>query len=450
MPNNPGTVLFPTQLDDADSLIRAANNAATTLSTGISSTATTISVPTTASFPPSGALTIDGEILFYVSKDMTTFTLSSVANGRGQDGTAAAAHTAGTGVEGLIIAAHHNSLASALVAVETKLGIGSSTPTNGTLLQGTTVVGTSAWSNQIYLNGVMGIGAAVNPNSIALSVGRIYTNNALDAGTSYYYGLYSSVTTALTATSVSGWRAYASLMTIQVTGSYNNETIVGGRYNVYHSGTGTVTYQHGAQFLAGSAVALGTATSTNVTAGQFLAIKSGAGTWSVASLRMVEITTPSFSAGTLSGTTLCGLYVGDFSLPSGSIGTWTTKYAIFAAGGNSYHVGNFGIGGNNASTPNSPLHVAGSIATAIVSTSSNYPLTSSDSIVLASGTINITLPSAVGIAGRQYTIKKTDSGTTTSILTTSGQTIDGAAPTNLTTQWAQLSVVSDGSNWIKV
>ena len=56
---------------------------------------------------------------------------------------------------------------------------------------------------------------------------------------------------------------------------------------------------------------------------------------------------------------------------------------------------------------------------------STYTVTQDDYLINASGTFNVTLPSAVGIQGKLYTIKNSDVGIIT-IITTSGQTIDGA------------------------
>lgn len=100
------------------------------------------------------------------------------------------------------------------------------------------------------------------------------------------------------------------------------------------------------------------------------------------------------------------------------------------------------------STDNSVLTIAGPIATALASKSSNYTITATDSVILASGTTTITLPTAVGITGRQYTIKKTDaSGTNVTIATTSSQNIDSATTYILSVQYQSIAVVSDGTQW---
>ena len=89
---------------------------------------------------------------------------------------------------------------------------------------------------------------------------------------------------------------------------------------------------------------------------------------------------------------------------------------------------------------------------ALSTKTANYTLTASDSFIAANATtaaFAVTLPTAVGIAGRVYTIKKIDSTANgVSINTTSSQTIDGAATLSLSTQYAKVSVISDGANWL--
>ncbi len=64
------------------------------------------------------------------------------------------------------------------------------------------------------------------------------------------------------------------------------------------------------------------------------------------------------------------------------------------------------------------------------------------------GGITLTLPTAVGIAGRPYHIKKVDSAAGTVVIaTTSSQTIDGFATYTLLNQWQYVEVYSDGANW---
>ena len=59
-----------------------------------------------------------------------------------------------------------------------------------------------------------------------------------------------------------------------------------------------------------------------------------------------------------------------------------------------------------------------------------------------------TLPTALGIAGRQYTIKKVDSGIGLVVLDAdSAQTIDGALTYTLYAQYDSVTIVSDGANW---
>ena len=98
----------------------------------------------------------------------------------------------------------------------------------------------------------------------------------------------------------------------------------------------------------------------------------------------------------------------------------------------------------------SVLQSSGSFAAGYVAKTANYTLTIDDRLVnCTANSFTITLPTAVGITGREYIIKNTGSATTITIASTSSQTIDGAIPStyNVTTL-TPLRVVSDGANWV--
>lgn len=82
----------------------------------------------------------------------------------------------------------------------------------------------------------------------------------------------------------------------------------------------------------------------------------------------------------------------------------------------------------------------------------NYTAVLGDDVVLASGSaFTVTLPTAVGSSGKTYRIKKTDTSATNTITiaTTSAQTIDGRASSDIVLrQYGDfIAVVSDGANW---
>lgn len=70
---------------------------------------------------------------------------------------------------------------------------------------------------------------------------------------------------------------------------------------------------------------------------------------------------------------------------------------------------------------------------------------STDYVYFCTGTITITLPTAVGNTNR-YTIKNMGTGVIT-IATTSAQTIDGSSTAVMTIQYQSLDLVSNNSNW---
>ncbi len=87
----------------------------------------------------------------------------------------------------------------------------------------------------------------------------------------------------------------------------------------------------------------------------------------------------------------------------------------------------------------------------IVAKSGAYTITIDDEVIIADasgGSFTITLPTAVGISGKTYWIKKIDA--TANIVTVDGngaQTIDDGLTAVIGTQYEAITVVSDGTEW---
>lgn len=111
------------------------------------------------------------------------------------------------------------------------------------------------------------------------------------------------------------------------------------------------------------------------------------------------------------------------------------------------------LNGFGTGTPTSTLVTAGSFATGYVAKTGTYSATVNDyTIDCTSGTFTVTLPTAVGITGRIYTIVNSGAGTIT-VGTTSSQTFANvtATPTTLTMATLGARVVqSNGANWILI
>ena len=103
-------------------------------------------------------------------------------------------------------------------------------------------------------------------------------------------------------------------------------------------------------------------------------------------------------------------------------------------------------------TPTSTLHVGGSIAQTITTITSTTTLNDTHSLVHAdatSGTVNISLPTSVGIAGRSYIVMKIDSSANTVVIdANASETISGDLTLTLTGQYDWVTLRSDGANWI--
>jgi hypothetical protein len=166
----PGTPQYPTSLDTQNTLLDVSNNASSNLTAGINNSVTTIAVGSTAAFAATGAISIDAEIILYTGKTGTTFTGCT----RGVFGTTAASHSGGAPVRQNILAQHFTARGTAIIAVQTKLGTGSSTPTTGTVLQGTGT-GASAWQQ---LTGTPAVDFNLGNGTAAANTFRILVSNA--------------------------------------------------------------------------------------------------------------------------------------------------------------------------------------------------------------------------------------------------------------------------------
>jgi len=115
-----GSSNYPTSVDTVVELVEAANNAADTLNGGIDAIATSLTLNDASEFTNSGIVAIEAELLSYTGRSGNTLTGLT----RGIESTAAASHSSGVDVRQVISAKSHNVLASAIIALETKLGAG--------------------------------------------------------------------------------------------------------------------------------------------------------------------------------------------------------------------------------------------------------------------------------------------------------------------------------------
>jgi len=110
--------------------------------------------------------------------------------------------------------------------------------------------------------------------------------------------------------------------------------------------------------------------------------------------------------------------------------------------------GKVGIG---TATPNSVLAAAGAISLPIVTKTANYTATANDSTILvdtSGGSVTISLPTSVGIAGRIYTIKKVSISNLVIIDPDGSETIDGDPTKSINSPYDAVTCQSDGANWV--
>jgi len=112
--------------------------------------------------------------------------------------------------------------------------------------------------------------------------------------------------------------------------------------------------------------------------------------------------------------------------------------------------------GINTAAPHSTLHVNGSFAVNLTTFTATVDLgvgtngAAKTIIMNNAAAATITLPSAVGLEGREYDIKKvsaTGGGRTVTIDGAGTETIDGSLTFALVSQYEAITVISDGANW---
>lgn len=126
----------------------------------------------------------------------------------------------------------------------------------------------------------------------------------------------------------------------------------------------------------------------------------------------------------------------------------TNPFAITSIGGAASLLfgGSGDMVGITSVTPTSRLQTS-SVGLGYVAKSGSYTATIDDCVIEVTATgQTITLPTAVGITGRIYTIKLTAVGSST-VATTSSQTIDGSTTYSLSARYKYVTVQSNNANW---
>jgi len=87
----------------------------------------------------------------------------------------------------------------------------------------------------------------------------------------------------------------------------------------------------------------------------------------------------------------------------------------------------------------------------VVTKIANYTAIANDYVLVnaTSLAITITLPTAIGIAGRRVNVTKTDTTSNKVTINTSlSQTINGSLTIVITGQYDNVTLISDGANWV--
>ncbi|MFH1715641.1 MAG: hypothetical protein ABH857_05610 [Elusimicrobiota bacterium] len=120
-------------------------------------------------------------------------------------------------------------------------------------------------------------------------------------------------------------------------------------------------------------------------------------------------------------------------------------------GNNGMFVEDGGQVGIGTLSPNSSLHVNGSLTLSLVNKTNDYTATANDYMIAANGsgnTVTIALPTASGITGRVYEIVATNVDNQVDIDPNGAETISGMATYTFSDPYESVTIVSDGTNWV--
>lgn len=327
----------------------------------------------------------------------------------------------------------------------------------------TNKVGNLAFSNTVLLASVTDAGTAAYSNATAFAASSVTNLTA---------GQLAAIALAVTnnSTNVTFWGS--NYLGNKVVSGYNCTIsnalgIVALGTNSHASGIYSVAIGANARATGTGAVALGGEPNAGCTASGFQAVVLNNGVASgQQSLACNGATASGFGAIGLARSSTAS---GTDSATLGGVNSAATQQSSVAIGHqaqstNAYSiVVNAGAGNRYSSTTNQitlaatngvrildgSLFVNAGASFGITNVSSNYSMLLTDYLV--NGTTNnftVTLPTAVGVAGKVYQVKNSGTGTIT-INTTSSQTIDGNASGTVTLgQYDAVTMVSDNSNWI--
>lgn len=168
---------YPTQLDSNTTLGDPRNNAQSSLASSITSSDVNLTLADGSRFPNAGAITIENEIIYYTNRSGNS--LSGLT--RGQESTTAAAHTSGKVVRMAITQQYHIALRDAVLALQSKIGVGDSSPSATEQVLCRTASGTTEWRLASDIPGIS-VSTGSDPNAVKTNTtGAQALQGSLDA-----------------------------------------------------------------------------------------------------------------------------------------------------------------------------------------------------------------------------------------------------------------------------
>ena len=301
--------------------------------------------------------------------------------------------------------------------------------------------------------------ALYSTSSSALAAGTLPTAAGGTGATTLTGYVYGNGTGAFTASTTIPFSSITGTVPISQGGT--GQTTANTAFNALSPLTTAGDILYGATSGAGTRLGIGTA-------GQVLTVNSGATApqWSTpttGTVTSVSVVSANGFAGTVATatttpaitltTSITGVLKGNGTAISAA--TSGTDYAP-ATSGSSILYGNGSGGFSNVTVGTGLSFSTGTLSAtpanpSVTTKTTTYSIATTDGSIFCNATsagFTVTLPTAVGVGGKIYIIKKIDSSTNViTIATTSSQTIDSLTTQTLSLYNAWLQVQSDGSNW---
>lgn len=337
-----------------------------------------------------------------------------------------------------------------------RLGIGTSAPAYNLH-----VIGSALISGNLTVQGTT---TTISSETMLVDDNHLYINNGYTAVSAQTGGLVVNYLPTATATVVSGaYVAGVAATSNPTVGTIGAATFTAGSFIQFSGGTEPVNnglfevLSHAANVLTIRGIGI-TGTVEDFTQNQFVAAVSDGATITKVNVSVIRAGTD--GAWEVGQGLATPVVFADLAMAIGNTITSATAGSVLFAGvagvlaqdnANFFFDDTNNRLGLGTTTPNSTMHVQGSLSLATTTITTATTLDGTHYTVRSDatgGAFTVTLPAAAGVTGRVYVVKKIDSsGNTVTVDGNGAETIDGSTTFPLAAQFDIVTIQSNGVGW---